>query len=76
MQERKWPYRNIPVKPEVYEELEGIKNEVQKEIGVKFDWSSFVWGVVIGGGATALALAIAKAIKKYQEEKKKEGGEV
>ena len=72
MQEGKWPYKNIPVKPEVYQELEGIKNEVQKEIGVKFDWSSFIWGVVIGGGVTALGVAIAKTIKKYQEERGKD----
>lgn len=74
MQERKWPYRNIPVKPELHQELEGLKAEVEKSIGVKFDWTAFLWGFLIGGGTTVAGIEIAKAVKKYQEEKKKEGG--
>lgn len=74
--EKKWPYRNIPVKPELHQELEELKANVEKKVGVKFDWTSFLWGLLIGGGTTAVSIAIARAIKKYQEEKKRERGEV
>lgn len=66
---REWPYKNIPVKPELHRELKGLKTEVEKDIGVKFDWSSFILGILGGAAGTALGIAIGKAIKKYQEEK-------
>ena len=67
---KKWPYRNIPVKPELHQELQGLKSNVEKDIGVRFDWNSFILGLLGGAAGTALGIAIGKAIKKYQQEKK------
>lgn len=70
MQIGKWPYKNIPVKPEIYQELEGIRSEVEKDTGLKFNWSAFMLGILVGSGATVVGVAVAKALKKYQKKKK------
>lgn len=65
----RWDYKNIAVRPDLYKELAQVKNEAQKEVGVKFDWNAFIAGLLIGGGATAAGIAIAKAVKKYRKKR-------
>lgn len=60
----------IPTKPDLFKDLQGIKKDVERDIGTKIDWNSFILGVLDGAAGTGLDIAIGKAIRKYRKEKK------
>lgn len=68
---REWPYKNIPVKPELFRVLEGIKADAEKDLGTNIVWTSFILAVFGDGVGTGLDIAVAKAIKNYRKKRGK-----
>ena len=65
-------HKMIPVKPETYDQLKEVKQEAEKEVGVKIDWNAFILGALAGAAGTAAGVAIAKAIARWLEQRKEE----
>lgn len=65
-------YKTVPLKPETFTELKQIKNEAERRVGTNFDWNSFIIGLILGAGGTAVSIAIAEAIKEWRDRRKKE----
>lgn len=63
-------YNNLPLRPDFFKEVKGIKADAERELGTKFDWNSFVLGLLGGAIGTGLGIAIGKAVRKYQQQKK------
>jgi len=63
-------HKMIPVKPETYRQLKKVKQEAEKEVGVKIDWNAFVLGALAGAASTAAGVAIGKAITRWLEQRK------
>jgi len=63
-------HKTIPVKPETFDELKEVKQEVEKEVGARIDWDAFILGAIAGVTTTAAGIAIAKAIARWLKERK------
>ncbi|TET13249.1 hypothetical protein E3J84_00290 [Candidatus Aerophobetes bacterium] len=67
-------YKTIPLRPETFNELKQIKGEAERKVGTNFDWNSFIIGLILGAGGTALSIAIAEAIKEWRKRREKDTG--
>lgn len=67
-------YKTIPLRPKTFSELKQIKSEAERKVGTNFDWNSFIIGLILGAGGTAVSIAITEAIKEWRERRKKEIG--
>ena len=63
-------HKTIPVKPETYDQLKEVKQEVEREVGAKINWDAFILGAIAGATGTAAGIAIVKAITRWLEQRK------
>ncbi len=60
----------VALRPEQYNQLNGVKQETERRLGTKFDWGSFLIGAFAGGVITAIVIDIIEGRKKNQTGKK------
>ena len=67
----------VALRPEQYKQIGGVKQEVERRLGTKFDWGSFLIGAFAGGVITTIIKAIIDERKENQTQgkKKKDGSE-